>query len=140
MREHRLYQADWLLRFYGFSLEELTYRPENSQQTGMLALDKDPKLAWALAHRELFPVDLNRADYETILRVPGIGVINARRLVKQRRIRALRFTDLQRLRLPTKKVAPFVTVLDHKPAGHQLDSEQLAARFSSAADKQLSLF
>ena len=140
MREHRLYQADWLLRFYGFSLEELTYRPEGGDAAGMLALDQDPKLAWALAHREQFPVDLNRADYETILRVPGIGVINARRLVKQRRIRALRFADLQRLRLPTQKIKPFVTVIDHQPARDQLDSEQLVARFSSSKNKQLSLF
>ena len=66
MREHRLYQADWLMRFYGFAHDEIV-----GAESGMLALDVDPKLAWALAHRESFPVDLNRAPKEMLLRVPG---------------------------------------------------------------------
>ena len=69
MREHRLYQADWLLRFYGFCLPDLAA----AAPAGMLSLDIDPKLAWALEHREQFPVDVNRADRETLLRVPGLG-------------------------------------------------------------------
>src|SRR5690606_28512879 len=70
LREHRLYQADWLLRYYDFSVQELTA----SMPAGQLALDVDPKTAWALAHRELFPVDVNTASRETLLRVPGLGV------------------------------------------------------------------
>ncbi len=144
VREHRLYQADWLLRFYGFGIDELTGVANTSVSSdsvpGMLSLDIDPKLAWAINHRELFPVDLNRADYESILRVPGIGVINARRLVAQRKVQAIRYQDLAKLRLPTEKVKHFVQTLDHKPMSKQLDAQNFQALFTANQDKQLALF
>jgi putative DNA modification/repair radical SAM protein len=110
-REHRLYQADWLMRFYGFEAEEIT----PPQAGGMLSLDVDPKLAWALAHPERFPVDLNRAPRELLLRVPGLGVKAVERLLLARRVRRLRSDDLKRLHVPSRKVLPFVEVADHKP-------------------------
>src|SRR5690606_26955123 len=94
-REHRLYQADWLLRFYGFSVEDIA-PPEAPD----LAEDADPKTAWALRHREQFPVDVNRADRELLLRVPGLGVRNVERMLDLRRHRRLRYEDLVRLRVP----------------------------------------
>ena len=111
MREHRLYQADWLMRFYGFEHDEIVAAPD-----GLLRLDVDPKLAWALAHGEQFPVDLNRAPRELLLRVPGLGVKAVTRLLQARRVRRLRAEDLQRLHVPTRKVLPFVCVDGHRPA------------------------
>ena len=122
VREHRLYQADWLMRFYGFAHDEIV-----GAQDGMLALDIDPKLAWALAHRECFPVDLNRAPKEMLLRVPGLGVTSVKRLLQARRTRAIRADDLARLNVPLKNVLPFVTV-PGAAAGHRLDAADLAAR------------
>jgi putative DNA modification/repair radical SAM protein len=103
-REHRLYQADWLYRFYGFSVEEVTAaRPD-----GMLDLEIDPKLAWALAHRGQFPVDVNRAERPMLLRVPGLGVKAVDAIIASRRHRRLRLEDLARLRVPLRKVKPFL--------------------------------
>ncbi|HEY1227944.1 MAG TPA: putative DNA modification/repair radical SAM protein [Ramlibacter sp.] len=113
VREHRLYQADWLMRFYGFEPGEIA-APASG---GMLSLDVDPKLAWALAHPERFPVDLNRAPRELLLRVPGLGVKAVERLLLARRVRRLRSDDLKRLHVPTRKVLPFVEVADHTPRG-----------------------
>ncbi|MGZ5847709.1 MAG: putative DNA modification/repair radical SAM protein [Ramlibacter sp.] len=113
VREHRLYQADWLMRFYGFAAGEIT--PPTAG--GMLDLQVDPKLAWALAHPERFPVDVNRAPRELLLRVPGLGVKAVDRLLLARRVRRLRSDDLQRLHVPTRKVLPFVELADHVPRG-----------------------
>ena len=113
VREHRLYQADWLMRHYGFSAQEIT--PPASD--GMLSLDVDPKHAWALAHPEQFPVDLNRAPREMLLRVPGLGVKAVERVLASRRVRRLRSDDLKRLRVPVARVLPFVELADHKPRG-----------------------
>ncbi len=124
LREHRLYQADWLLRFYGFGVEELT-----TDQAGNLELARDPKLAWALLHREMFPIDVNRADREALLRVPGLGVKSVDRILGARRHRRLRMDDLARLRLSLAAIAPFVVAADHAPRG-ELDSARLAARLS----------
>ncbi len=126
MREHRLYQADWLLRFYGYAHDEIVGAAD-----GLLDLDIDPKLAWALAHREQFPVDLNRAPQEMLLRVPGLGVRSVQRLVQARRGRRLRLDDLARLRVPLGKLMPFVSVVGHHP-GAQLDAASLAARLRPA--------
>ncbi|MEO6407284.1 MAG: putative DNA modification/repair radical SAM protein [Burkholderiaceae bacterium] len=133
VREHRLYQADWLMRFYGYAHEEIVGAAD-----GMLALDIDPKLAWALAHRERFPVDLNRAPQELLLRVPGLGVRSVQRLVQARRVRRLRLDDLSRLRVPLAKLMPFVSVAGHHP-GTSLDAASLAARLRSPP-VQASLF
>jgi putative DNA modification/repair radical SAM protein len=113
VREHRLYQADWLMRFYGFEAAEITPPAAG----GMLSLDVDPKLAWALAHPERFPVDLNRAPRELLLRVPGLGVKAVERLLLARRVRRLRSDDLKRLHVLTRKVLPFVELADHRPRG-----------------------
>jgi putative DNA modification/repair radical SAM protein len=112
VREHRLYQADWLMRFYGFAADEIA----SSRTGGMLRLEVDPKLAWALAHPEQFPVDLDRAPRELLLRVPGLGVKAVDRVLLARRVRALRSDDLQRLHVPLQKVLPFVVVGGHRPA------------------------
>ncbi|MBN6150724.1 putative DNA modification/repair radical SAM protein [Xanthomonas sp. AmX2] len=127
-REHRLYQADWLLRFYDFSVEEIA--PEAS--SGMLDLDVDPKLAWALRHPERFPVDLNTAAREMLLRVPGLGTRNVERLLLSRRHARLRVQDLARLRVPMKKVLPFVSVLDHHPRRRLDDTQRLRAQLAPA--------
>ena len=140
IREHRLYQADWLLRFYGFSINELTSTADTNRDSGMLALDIDPKLAWAINNRELFPVDLNKADYESILRVPGIGVINARRLVQQRKVRAIRYQDLIKLRMPIEKIKHFVQTLDYHPNPSNLESHCFEDMLKPSAGNQLSLF
>jgi putative DNA modification/repair radical SAM protein len=132
LREHRLYQADFLLRGYGFRAEELF------RGAGDLPLDIDPKLAWALAHRESFPVDLNRAPQRFIARVPGIGMRNAKRLVDLRRLRAIRYQDLIRLRCAMDKVKPFVVVQDYRPGLADPPSEQLRQALS-AVPVQLSL-
>lgn len=128
VREHRLYQADWLMRFYGFAHEEIV-PPGRDGQGGMLALAIDPKLAWALAHRERFPVDLNTAPRELLLRVPGLGVTAVDRLLAARRVRRIRHADLARLRVPLTKVLPFVEVADHRP-GRALEAADLAARLA----------
>jgi putative DNA modification/repair radical SAM protein len=120
LREHRLYQADWLLRFYGFGVEELA-----TDGAGNMALDIDPKLAWALQNRGLFPVDVNSAPKEMLLRVPGLGVKTAQRVIDARRHRRLRFDDLARLRLPLAKLRPFIVTTDYHP-GRALDATRLA--------------
>jgi len=136
MREHRLYQADWLMRFYGFEHHEIV----PASQQGMLALDVDPKLAWALAHRERFPIDLNTAPRELLLRVPGLGVRAVQQLVAARRHRRLRAEDLRRLRVPVARVMPFVQLDGHRPA-RALESPALRATLAApAAPVQARLF
>lgn len=136
MREHRLYQADWLMRFYGFSAPEIG----EAATDGMLDLAVDPKLAWALNRRETFPVDVNRADREMLLRVPGLGVKAVNRIVSVRRYRTLRLEDVGRLTRSIDKVRPFITALDWTPGG-LTDTADLRARLAPArAPEQLSLF
>lgn len=136
VREHRLYQADWLMRFYGFATDEIV-APTN----GMLDLDIDPKLAWALRNREKFPVDLNRAPRELLLRVPGLGLKSIAKIIAARRVRAIRSDDLAKLRLPLQKVLPFITLPDHKPSS-LTDTVNLENRLrrKSKTITQLSLF
>lgn len=104
LREHRLYQADWLLRFYGFRAEELL----DERRPNFNAL-LDPKEDWALRHLEFFPVEINRADYRTLLRVPGIGVKSAKRIVGARRSGILRFADLRKIGVVLKRAQYFIT-------------------------------
>ncbi|WP_058833634.1 putative DNA modification/repair radical SAM protein [Luteimonas abyssi] len=126
VREHRLYQADWLLRFYGFGVDDIA--PPDAG--GMLDLDIDPKLAWALRHPERFPVDLNRAPREMLLRVPGLGGRNVARILASRRLGALRVDDLVRLRVPLKKTLPFVQLPDHHPRARLDDPARLRAQLA----------
>ena len=112
MREHRLYQSDWLMRFYGFKPQELQSAADDS---GMLPLDIDPKLAWALKFREHFPVDLNRAPREMLLRIPGLGVKAVDRLIASRRFRKLRLDDVARVTLSIAKMSPFIVTADWRP-------------------------
>lgn len=125
-REHRLYQADWLLRFYGYGVEEIT----DTTQGGMLDLDIDPKMAWAIRHPERFPVDLNRAPKELLLRVPGLGVRNVKRVLMARRQVRLRVVDVARLRAPMAKLLPFVQLADHHPRKQLDDPATLRARLA----------
>jgi len=124
VREHRLYQADWLLRFYGFDVSEIV-----DADAGMLALDIDPKLAWALRHRERFPLDVNTACREDLLRVPGFGAKAVDRILATRRTMSLRVADLARLHIPRNKALPFIVLADHRPRPSTLDSAGLAERF-----------
>jgi putative DNA modification/repair radical SAM protein len=133
-REHRLYQADWLLRHYGFSVPEIAAGGEG----GMLALDIDPKLAWALKHRERFPVDVNLADREMLLRVPGLGARAVDKLIAARRHTRLRLADVARLSAATRRARPFLVTLDHHP-GRLLDQTALRDRLVPPA-RQLGLF
>jgi putative DNA modification/repair radical SAM protein len=115
VREHRLYQADWLMRFYGFAHDEIA----PARNGGMLSLQMDPKLAWAVSHPERFPIDLNRAPRELVLRVPGLGIKAVDRLLMARQARKLRADDLKRLHVPTARVLPFVVLADHRPSRAQ---------------------
>ena len=136
MREHRLYQADWLMRFYGFSAPEIG----EASTGGMLDLDIDPKLAWALNQRAQFPVDVNTAPREMLLRVPGLGVKSVDRMISVRRYRTLRLEDIARLCRGIDKVRPFITTLDWTPGG-LTDAADLRERLAPApAPEQLSLF
>ena len=130
VREHRLYQADWLVRFYGFKADELT-----TTTTPNLDLTIDPKLSWALRHRHLFPVDLNKAPREMLLRVPGLGTKSVERILRVRRWHKLRLDDLPRLHLSVKKVLPFVITADYNSANLALDRTDLPQRAT-----QLDLF
>jgi len=125
LREHRLYQADWLTRFYGFSVDEILTGAEG----GLLDLGVDPKLAWALRHRAAFPVDVNRAPRELLLRVPGLGVRSVGRILAIRRQRSLRLDDLGRLARSVATLKAFVTTLDWTPRG-LTDASDLRARLA----------
>ncbi|MBR1151272.1 putative DNA modification/repair radical SAM protein [Bradyrhizobium sp. JYMT SZCCT0428] len=128
VREHRLYQADWLMRFYGFDVGEIV-----DEAAGMLSLDIDPKLAWALRHRDRFPLDVNRASREDLLRVPGFGRKAVDRIIATRRVTSIRAADLARLHIPRNKALPFIVLSDHRPSAHLLDGARLAERFKPKA-------
>lgn len=134
-REHRLYQSDWLVRFYGFRVEEIV----GEGAAGMLDLDIDPKLAWALRHREHFPVDVNTEERGRLLRVPGLGRRGVERLLAARRHHAIRIADLARLGVPLRKIKPFVITADYRPPTGLTDGAALRARLAPRA-RQLSLF
>jgi putative DNA modification/repair radical SAM protein len=132
-REHRLYQADWLYRFYGFSIDEIA----SATTAGMLDLAIDPKLAWALGSRALFPVDINRAPKEMLLRVPGLGIKAVQRIIQTRRYHALRLEDVKRLTTSLRNLLPFITAVDWRPP--MLDEAGLAGRLR-LPQQQLELF
>ncbi|WP_347453912.1 putative DNA modification/repair radical SAM protein [Acinetobacter thermotolerans] len=107
LRENRLYQSDWLMRFYGFAADEIV-----DDQHPNLELDIDPKLSWALRHPEAFPVDINRADYKMILRVPGIGVRSAKKIVQARRFGQIHIDQLKRIGVAYNRAQHFIRCAD----------------------------
>lgn len=136
MREHRLYQADWLLRYYDFSPAELS----QAMPGGHLDLTVDPKTTWALANRHLFPLDVNRAERHLLLRVPGLGVRVVDRIIRSRRHRQLRYADLKTLGATLKRARHFICTIDYRPsATGEIDGERLR-RAIDAAPIQPSLF
>lgn len=131
LREHRLYQADWMLRFYGFGVEEIVTGPD-----GLLDLAIDPKRAWALAHRDFFPLDVNSADKEALLRVPGLGPRAVKRILEARKVKRLRLDDVAKLTNSIKASRPFLIAADWRPVA-QADAEISRPRIEPA---QLDLF
>ena len=130
LREHRLYQADWLLRFYGFQAEELL--DENRPNFNVLL---DPKEDWALRHLECFPVEVNRADYQTLLRVPGIGVKSAQRIVKARRSANLRFEDLKKIGVVLKRALYFITCQGRMMYNTRIEEDYITRNLLSVKEK-----
>ena len=136
LREHRLYQSDWLMRFYGYGAEEVAAA---AGADGMLPLDIDPKLAWALQHRERFPVDVNRAPREALLRVPGLGVRAVNAIVAARRQRSLRLDDVARMTTGITKLRPFLVAADWRPT-LLTDRADLRSLVAPPKAEQLELF
>ncbi|AMA45595.1 putative DNA modification/repair radical SAM protein [Pseudomonas alabamensis] len=122
LREHRLYQADFLMRGYGYKAGELLGK------AGNLDLDIDPKLAWALSNREVFPVDVNRAEPAVLARIPGVGMRSVQRLLALRRERRIRYDDLIQLRCVLEKARPFIVTSDYRPPEADVRSSLLRAR------------
>ena len=143
LREHRLYQADWLLRFYGFRAEELL-----DEQTPSFDPRLDPKCCWALRHPEFFPVEVNRADYEALLRVPGLGVVSARRILTARRTGPLRLENLPKLGVVMKRAQYFLTANGRMADGLRFTQDSLLRNLIAVEQsllpqpemRQLSLF
>ena len=136
LREHRLYQADWLLRFYGFTVEELLSEGEN------LSAEYDPKCAWALKNMHLFPVEINRAPLELLLRVPGIGAKNAYKIMQARRYTKLSFEDLLKMKIALKRAKHFI-ICNGKFYGEENYTQVrglLAAAEAQESAEQMSLF
>ena len=132
LREHRLYQADWLLRFYGFRAEELLDE-ENPDFNPLL----DPKCSWAVSHLDFFPVEVNAASYETLLRVPGIGVTSARRILTARRTGPLHTEDLRKLGVVMKRAQYFLTASGKMADGLRFTQDSLLQGLISAERPQL---
>lgn len=130
-REHRLYQADWLLRYYGFAAHELL-----DEERPNLEADLDPKTGWALRHLELFPVEINRADYEVLLRIPGIGVRSAQRIVRARRQGHLSIDDLVKLGVVLKRARYFLTARGRYAGDCTIESAQLRSRLLESPAKK----
>jgi putative DNA modification/repair radical SAM protein len=135
VREHRLYQSDWMLRFYGFTPQEIGAAADEG---GMLPLDIDPKLAWALRHRDRFPVDVNRAPKEMLLRVPGLGTRAVAGILKARRHRRLDLADVGRISRSITKLRPFLVTSDWRPV--LLSDRQDIDAFVRPRAEQLDLF
>jgi putative DNA modification/repair radical SAM protein len=133
-RENRLYQADWLIRFYGFQSSELTTTADPN-----LSMDYDPKTGWALRNRGFFPVDVNKASKEQLLRVPGLGVKNVERILETRPRRRLTLADLASMRVPLARTRFFILTADYNPDVQLLDRQDLSTRLTTRST-QLSLF
>ncbi len=134
LREHRLYQADWMLRFYHYTVDELA-----NDATPNLEIDVDPKTAWALRNPGYFPLDVNRASREQLLRIPGFGVRTVNTVLKTRRYRRLRLEDVLRLKVAWKRAKPFVIAADYSPSLTFLDSTKLSDYLRPQQHQQLEL-
>lgn len=135
-REHRIYQADWLLRFYGFSVSEL-FNKDNVN----LDPDLDPKVTWALRNLELFPVEVNKASYGMLMRIPGIGTVSAKRIVRQRRIAAVTFDDLKKMGVVIKRAKFFLTCSGRYYGERSFDPETIRTAILQMEDGlQMSMF
>lgn len=135
-REHRLYQADWLLRFYGFSADELL-----DEQQPFLDPDLDPKIMWALRHPEIFPLEINKASLEELLRIPGIGMVSARRIVRQRRLCPIKFEDLKKMGMTVKRAKYFITCQGRYYGGTDWEPQRIRSSLLPESDGfQLSMF
>ena len=132
LREHRLYQTDWLLRFYGFNVNEVL--PESDPE---LRLDMDPKLSWAIRNKDFFPLDINKASKQALLRVPGMGPRTVDKIVRERRFHKIRLDHLKQLRCSVKKVKPFIVTADYWPEREA--SEQQLIQLVEPETKQLAL-
>lgn len=139
VRENRIYQADWLLRFYGFGVDEIV-----DDKNPNLDLEIDPKLSYALRHPEKFPVDINRADYEMVLRVPGIGVKSAKKIISSRRHQYLHLDHLQKMGVVVKRARYFISCpgLSIKPGSFQPETirQHIIASDRQSAYTQMGLF
>lgn len=137
MREHRLYQADWLLRFYGFTANEIL-----DEGTPFLDPDLDPKISWALRHMDQFPIEINKASMEELMRIPGIGYISARRIVRQRRYRAVKFEDLKKLGVVVKRARFFILCCGRYNGEREMDPTLVRRMLTGGESEevQLSMF
>lgn len=136
LREHRLYQADWLLRFYKFSADELL-----SEREMNFDLDYDPKMNWAFRHMDQFPIEVNTADYEMLLRIPGIGVQSARRIILQRKVAPIRYDDLKKIGVVMKRAKYFLTCGGKYYGENNLEVNKLKLIMNPKPDfEQLSLW
>lgn len=131
LRENRLYQSDWLMRFYGFEANELV-----DDEHPNLDLDVDPKLGWALRHPECFPVDINRADYKMILRVPGIGVRSAKKIVAARRFGPIRIDQLKRMGVAYNRAQHFIRCVDSPKFAKELSSGKIRQQILQAGQSK----
>ncbi|WP_298143591.1 putative DNA modification/repair radical SAM protein [uncultured Acinetobacter sp.] len=131
LRENRLYQSDWLMRFYGFEANELV-----DDEHPNLDLDVDPKLGWALRHPECFPVDINRADYQMILRVPGIGVRSAKKIVSARRFAPIRIDQLKRMGVAYNRAQHFIRCVDSPKFAKEQQSGQIRQHILQAGQSK----
>jgi len=130
LREHRLYQADWLLRFYGFKAEELL-----NEKHPFFNVMLDPKEDWAVQHLEQFPVEINRASYETLLRVPGVGVKSAMRIVAARRNASLTFADLKKIGVVLKRAVFFITCNGRMMYPVKLEEDYIVRNLTNAKER-----
>lgn len=135
-REHRIYQADWLLRFYGFSVSELFEGGENN-----LDADLDPKVMWALKNLDKFPVEVNKASLETLMRIPGVGYVSARRIARQRKVCSVKFDDLKKMGVVLKRAKYFITCAGKYYGSKRFDPEAIRSLILQMEDGvQISMF
>lgn len=135
-REHRLYQADWLLRFYGFRVGELV-----DDDHPDLDPDMDPKVVWALRHMDVFPVEVNKAPMDMLLRIPGVGAISAKRIIRQRKVSSVRYDDLKKMGVVLKRAKHFITCGGKYYGGKNFLPEVVKSKLLEADDGvQLSMF